>query len=42
MIEASRESYADFISTCVVLIVFILTLFEKYNTIDINIDKLGS
>ena len=32
MIEASRESYADFISTCVVLIVFILTLFEKYNT----------
>lgn len=42
MIEASRESYADFISTCVVLIVFTLTLFEKYNTIDINIDKLGS
>ena len=42
MIEASRESYADFISTCVVLIVFILTLFEKYNTIDINIDKFGS
>lgn len=42
MIEASRESYADFISTCVVLIVFILTLFEKYNTININIDKLGS
>lgn len=42
MIEASRESYADFISTCVVLLVFILSLFEKYNPIDLNIDKIGS
>jgi len=42
IIEASKESYADFISTCVVIVVFILTVFEKYNPIDINIDKIGS
>ncbi len=42
MIEASKESKADFISTCVVLIVLILTLFEKYIPNYINIDKLGS
>ena len=42
MIEASKESYADFISTCVVLIVFILSIFEKYISININIDKIGS
>ena len=42
MIEASKESYTDFISTCVVLLVFILTLFEHYIPIKINIDKLGS
>lgn len=42
MIEAARESNADFISTCVVLIVLILSMLEKYISIDINIDKIGS
>lgn len=42
MVEASKESEADFISTCVVLVVLILTLFEKYIPEFINIDKIGS
>lgn len=42
MIEASKESKADFISTCVVLVVLILTFFEKYIPSYINIDKIGS
>ena len=42
MIEASKESNADFISTCVVLIIFILLALEKYIPININIDKIGS
>lgn len=42
MIEASKESYTDFISTCVVLIVFILTMFEEYIPYNINVDKIGS
>ncbi len=42
MIESSKESKTDFISTCVVLIVLILSLFEKYIPDYINIDKLGS
>ena len=42
MIEASKESNADFISTCVVLIIFILVALEKYIPININIDKIGS
>lgn len=42
MIEASKESKADFISTCVVLSVLILELFEKYIPTYINIDKIGS
>lgn len=42
MIEASKESNADFISTCVVLIVFILSLLEHYISFNINIDKIGS
>lgn len=42
MIEASKESYADFISTCVVLTILILTLFEKYIPFDISIDKIGN
>lgn len=41
MIEAAKESNADFISTCVVLIVFILTLFRNYISININVDKIG-
>ena len=42
MIEASKESKADFISTCVVLVVLILSLFEEYIPSFINIDKIGS
>ena len=42
MIEASKESHADFISTCVVLVVLILTFFEKYIPSFINVDKIGS
>ena len=42
MIEASRESKADFISTCVVLVVLILAFFEEYIPDFINIDKIGS
>lgn len=42
MIESAKESQADFISTCVVLGVLILSLFEKYIPRYINIDKIGS
>ena len=42
MIESAKESKADFISTCVVLGVLILTFFEKYIPEFINVDKLGS
>ena len=42
MIDASKESKADFISTCVVLAVLVLSFFEKYIPSYINIDKLGS
>ena len=42
LIEASKESNADFISTCVVLAIFILTLLESYIPININIEKIGS
>ena len=42
MIESSKESNADFISTCVVLVIFILLVLEQYIPININIDKIGS
>lgn len=42
MIEASKESKADFISTCVVLVVLILAIYEEYIPDFINIDKIGS
>lgn len=42
MIEASKESNADLISTCVVLAISIIILFEEYIPGFINIDKLGS
>lgn len=42
MVEASKESKADFISTCVVLVVMIFTFFEAYMPSYINIDKIGS
>lgn len=42
MIESAKESYADFISTCVVLVVLMLSFLEKYIPSYINIDKIGS
>lgn len=42
MIEASKESKANFISTCVVLVVLILAIYEEYIPDFINIDKIGS
>lgn len=42
MIEASKESNADLISTCVVLAISIIILFEEYIPSFINVDKLGS
>ena len=42
MIEASKESKADFISTCVVLVVLILAFLEEYIPSFINVDKIGS
>jgi len=42
MIEASKESKTDFISTCVVLAVFMVTFLEDYIPSYINIDKIGS
>ena len=42
MIDASKESRVDFISTCVVLVILILSVLEKYIPIEINVDKIGS
>lgn len=42
MIESYRESKADFISTCVVIIVLLFSFIEKYLPIHINIDMIGS
>lgn len=42
MIESAKESYADFISTCVVLTVLMLSFLEEYIPSFINIDKIGS
>lgn len=41
MIESYKESKADFISTCVVFAIMIITLFDKYIPNYINIDKIG-
>lgn len=40
-IESFKESKTDLISTCVVLVILILTLCEKYLPSNINIDRLG-
>lgn len=40
LIESFKESKTDLISTCVVILVLIMTLFEKY--LSFSIDKLGS
>ncbi len=42
LIESYKESKTDFISTCVVIVILILTFFEKYIPSFINIDKIGS
>lgn len=42
MIESAKESYADFISTCVVLVVLAFSFLEEYIPSFINIDKIGS
>ena len=42
MIESSKESRADLISTIVVLAVSILVILVNYFDININVDKIGS
>lgn len=42
MIESYKESKTDFISTCVVLVVMLISFFEKYIPSYLNIDKIGS
>ena len=42
MIESYKESRTDFISTCTVIVVLLLSFFEEYLPKFINIDKLGS
>ena len=42
MIEASKESKADFISTCVVLVILLFAFLEEYIPDFINVDKIGS
>ncbi len=42
LVESYKESKADLLSTCVVLIVLFLTFFEKYIPNYISIDKIGS
>lgn len=42
MIESAKESKADFISTCVVLAVLLISFLESYIPSYINVDKIGS
>lgn len=42
LIESYKESKTDFISTCIVIIVLLLSFFESYLPEFINIDKIGS
>ena len=42
LIESYKESKADFISTCVVIVVLLISYFEKYLPAYINVDKIGS
>ena len=42
LVESYKESTADFLSTCVVLVVLILSFFDHYIPDYINIDKIGS
>lgn len=42
LIESYKESKTDFISTCVVILVLVITFFEKYVPILAHVDKIGS
>ena len=42
LVESYKESTADFISTCVVLLLLFLSFFDEYIPEYINIDKIGS
>lgn len=42
LIESYKESKTDFISTCVVIIVLVISFFEEYIPEYINVDKIGS
>ena len=42
LLESYKESTADFISTCVVIVLLIITFFEEYIPNYINVDKIGS
>lgn len=42
LIESYKESKTDFISTCIVIIVLLLSFLERYLPGFINIDKIGS
>ncbi len=42
MIESSKESLADLVSTCVVFLISILVLLQKKYNLNINFDKIGS
>ena len=42
MVESYKESRTDFISTCTVILVLLLSFFEEYLPKFINIDKFGS
>lgn len=42
LIESYKESKTDFISTCVVMIVLILSFYENYIPEYLNVDKIGS
>jgi len=42
LVESYKESKADLTSTCVVVLILILSFFEKYIPSYINIDKIGS
>lgn len=42
MIESNKESKADLVSTCVVLLVMLITFFADYIPKCINVDKIGS
>lgn len=42
LVESYKESKADFLSTCVVIIILIFSFFEKYIPNFISVDKIGS